>query len=330
MDYYDKYLRYKYKYLNLKKQVGGNDELVNVVWTKSEFLKILPDTLDHTKLKNQKFNIFKLSFLTQYANQVIQEIDQQIPKEMKSSLFESEWASIFNQRKVAGLYDSLMLFNLSSPKFTDYWRGIERDFGMKIKFFYGEHPSVNTEDFKSQRTQFIDGLNILLSCNSHDLAYELTQKYKRDNKYYKYFLGFKFCAHVYGTTFVKCKNALKGILTKSFLECEGLEIAGNNPPSIQLINLMLHMLKKPCPNCRECIFIDNDNIIRKISAIKRKMDTNASLTRGEAYFAEDNGVICNRYINICEKDDDIDTFIRSKLEGPIVPIDYTDREYFIA
>ena len=326
MDYYDKYLRYKLKYLNLRKQIGGDNELVNVVWSSSEFLKVLPGNFDYSKLKNDKFNIFKLSFLNKHANQVIQEIDERVPCEMKSSLFASKWASVANQRIIAGIYDSISLFYLSSPKFQDYWREIERQFGMKIKIFYGETTSVNTEAFKQRESDFIEGLNILLSCQSHDLAYDLTQKYYAKGKY---FLGFKFFAHLYGATMVKCKKTLTDVFTQTFLDsAKCLEIAGQNPPTIQLINIMFYLFKKECPNCRECIFIDNDNIIRKIRAIKDKMSTKKPLTRAEAYFAEENGLICNREIDICEKDSEIDTFIKSKLSGPIVPIDYTNREYF--
>jgi len=327
MDYYHKYLLYKSKYLTLKNQIGGDDELVNVVWTKSEFLSIFPSDFNYAKLRNPDFNIFKLSFLDKYSSQVLQEINAKLPEVTKSSLFKSPWAAIGNQRIVAALYDSIALFYLSQSPFQEFWNNVQLENGIKIKIFYGETTSLTTTIFKNSSDKFIEGLNILLSCQSDELAHELTVKYHKDGKY---FIGFKFFAHVYGSTLIKCQNTFKEQYLQPFLESEEYnKIVGENPPIIKLINVMYDFFKKQCPKCRNCIFIDRESICQKIGSLKKKIiDKKEPFTRREAFFTDDDGIRCNTESFSCKKDELFESYIISKLSAPIIAENYANTEYF--
>lgn len=332
MDYLEKYQKYKSKYIKLKKQIGGNDELVHVVYT--TILTLFPENFDKTKIKNQKLLFIKLCDLMPYAGNIVKNINSILPNKLKSEKFNLQTVPFLvvpARNVVAALYDSIALFYLSSHAFQSFWMELQEELDIKIKIFYAETDSLKVPEFKNNHEHFIEGLNILLSCNSNQLAHDLNTRY---NNKKKFFVGFKFFAHAYGTSFIRCLNALN-CLNNYFLESDEYKaIIGDNPPVIQLLKLMFYLFKNDCSKCRDCAFFNKDILRVKITRISRIMKdpdpTKSKLGENESNFQMNQGIDCSAID--CLLDPEFEDFIRAKLEEPELPkesYDYSNKNYFI-
>jgi hypothetical protein len=239
---------------------------------------------------------------------------------------------ILQRNKLAALYDSIALLYLASDEFQSYWRGLETEFDKKIKIFYAETPSIENAEFKTTKANFIVGINILLSCNSHIVAHQLNNLYNTEGKY---FIGFNFFAHVYGTSFIKCKTSLNCI-NNYFLESDEYKaIIGEGEPVIKLIKLMFYLFKNECSKCRECVFFKKEQIKNKIRAIVDKMNKpkieDRCLGPNESYFKENIAIDCVDPGQDCHVDEAYESFISAKLaeerKGP-ESYDYSNKIYF--
>lgn len=327
MNYKEKYYKYKEKYLDLKQQKGGNEEIINVLWTSTKTLDVLPDELNIENLKDKDFNIFKLSFLNNYSACVIKKINSLIPEALNSNKFKTDLASLMNRNKISALYDSMVVFYMFSPEVQSFWKDLETKFQIKIKVFYGETEAIRRPVFQNTAGNFVNGLNILLSCNSYEHSKELNKKY---NNIGKYFIGCQNFTHIYGSSIIKCVNGQK-FLTKEFIESEEYRIiVGDGQPVEQLIKLMFYYFKKECEICRDCIFFDKDNICKKIENVIVKIKSNAKFEGKDTYFDARFSEKCkieSEKIE-CLEDSSFSDYIKNKLEEVDTVIDYTNKEYF--
>jgi len=335
MGYLEKYKKYKGKYINLIEkynyyQNGGADDLIYVVWQNVNLLKIFPHDFDNTKLRNGTFNIFKLSFINNYSTNVIHELNCEILNYMKSNKFiGNSLATVTMRTKLISLFDSVNVFYMFTPKVQKFWSGLQTHFNIKMRIFYAELAAIKSETFRDDPTNFVKGLNILISCVSDKQAVILNNKY---NKYGMYFIGFMNYTHIYGTSIIACKKEPK-FLTEALLKSDEFkEIIGKNffvnASVIQLIKLMFHYFKVPGPLSRDCLFFDEINICTKIQSLKSKIDNSEPFNSTDSYFDETLSTKCDTEKIQCATDLDFEAFFLTKLSEPLRENIYTNKEYF--
>jgi hypothetical protein len=331
MNYKDKYIKYKNKYLNLvekynNSQSGGADDLIYVVWNNVNLLKIFPHDFNYAQLHNPTFNIFKLSFINNYSTNVIQELNCEIINYMKSDKFiGNSLATVTMRTKLIGLYDSINVFYMYSPKVQTFWEGLQTYFNIKMRIFYGELASIKSESFQNDPSNFVKGLNILISCVSDKQAVILNNKY---NNRGMYFIGFMKYTHIYGTSIIACKKEPKFLTEELLKSDEFKEIIGKNAPVVQLIKLMFHFFKVQGASYRDCMLFDENNICSKIQSLKLKIDKGEPFNSTDSCFDETTFTKCDTEKVECATDLDFEAFFLTKLSEPIRENIYTNKEYF--
>jgi len=333
MGYLEKYKKYKGKYINLVEkynyhQNGGNNDLIYVVWENVNQLKIFPHDFDNTQLRNGAFNIFKLSFINNYSTNVIQELNCEILNYMKSDKFVG-WQAGIMRTKLISLFDSVNVFYMYTPKVQKFWSDLQTYFNIKIRIFYAELAAIKSEKFRDDPTNFVKGLNVLISCVSDKQAVLLNKIY---NKYGMYFIGFMNYTHIYGTSIIACKKEPK-FLTEALLKSDEFkEIIGKNSVTnasvIQLIKLMFHYFKVSGPLSRDCLFFDEVNICTKIQSLKTKIDNMEQFNSTDSCFDETFSTKCDTEKIQCATDLDFEAFFLTKLSEQLRENIYTNKEYF--
>ena len=178
-------------------------------------------------------------------------------------------------------------------------------------------------------SNFVKGLNILISCVSDKQAVILNNKY---NQHGMYFIGFMNYTHIYGTSIIACKKK-PDFLTDTLLKSDEFkEIIGKNSFTnasvIQLIKLMFHYFKLPGPLSRDCLFFDEVNICTKIQSLKPKIDNREPFNSTDYYFDETFATKCDTEKTQCATDLDFEAFFLTKLSEPLRENIYTNKEYF--
>lgn len=303
--YYDKYLKYKKKYLMLQ---GGSVMLsstlqYNVFVLSGDFarpnieskLHVSADDLmnrigflnaeikrsifDH--ITNQETILMKEAIATRdreiiaYAiknpGKVMEETPLGINKKMNSVLDRMN-------TPISMLYDKANHLYKYSQDINDYFAKKSIEHRIQITVFNGSN-----EYFKGIASVFYKtGINILMGCSTNREANNLNGLY---NKIGKYFVGYNNFIHAYGNDVYSCNNLFGNLDYSAYQKI--MDSITEEKPIIKLIKLFYYRLHN-CKKCRDCSLFDDKLFDNNMLRLKGIIESTKSISEDESYFKGDN------------------------------------------
>jgi len=303
--YYDKYLKYKKKYLMLqggsvmlsstlqynvfvlsgdfarptiesKLHVSADDLMNRIGFLNAEIKRSIFDhiaTEEKTLMKeaNDTRDREIIAFAITHPGQVMKETPLGINKKMNSVLDHMNMP-------ISMLYDQATYLYAYSQDINDYFAKKSTEYGIQITVFNGSNQYFKGIDSASYKT----GINILMGCNTNREANNLNEKY---NKNGKYFVGYDKIIHTYGNDVYSCNNQFGKLDYPEYQK-----IMGSMPeekPIIKLIKLFYYRLLN-CKKCRECSLFDDRLFDNNMLRLKGIIESTKSISEDESYFKGDD------------------------------------------
>ena len=308
-NYYNKYLKYKNKYLNLKHKSLLNtynfslcfisdksSEIFNKILY-PEFNELLSDT------KAIKKNFFPVEELKK-SGRLLYSYDIIIGL-IKELLFN------YTEKLFVEIYDVINILYLSSDQYIDFWKKIQIQTGIPIKVFYGENFSFKFRcDNYLDKFFFIDGINVLLGCDTKKISEKLNNEL---NNHGKFFVGINHYQHCYSNEIIVCEKNLNLLTNEKFME-EWFQMLNLEPDVIKIIKIFHKYIQKDCDGCdRNCYIIDELSIRNKMIKIAHKIKNGIELSNKDIYFnSKQDGKLCNSYpdMEICKSNSTYENYFR--------------------
>jgi len=299
MDNYKKYIKYKNKYLNLKKLFGGafNTDINLVAILMNKHINLVGN-------RDPNEVVYKNNFL-----QMNEEINLKNINDDSIEMYESaKKENIFSQSLFVELYDTIgLLFNFTLRN-NELWNDLANKVNLNIKIFNGDNSAFSS--LKDEH--YIKGINILYGCMTFNKAKELnTDKNQNYNLNGKYFIGFKGIVHPYGNSIYTCGDRKLIITTQEFIN--EYEKYPDEYPINKIIKIFFSKLKH-CEGigCRNCDVINLTKIEEKLLKLKPKIDSNTQFSGDDHHFNSEFHNKCN--IVECKPDTDFENYIRDNIK----------------
>uniref|UniRef100_A0A6C0H0X3 Uncharacterized protein n=1 Tax=viral metagenome TaxID=1070528 RepID=A0A6C0H0X3_9ZZZZ len=295
-DYKNKYLKYKKKYLDLKKILGGAfNTIINLV--------AIPIN-KHIELVSeyeQNAVVYKNNLLQMNERINLKKIND----DSKDMYQQAKEHNRFEETSFVELYDTIgLLFNFTII-INGIWNELANEVKLNIAIFNGDISA-----FKNLRDEhYIKGVNILYGCMTDIKANALnTPKNNADGKY---FIGFKGYVHAYGNSIYVCGDRRLEIKIHEFI-CE-YEKYPDEYPINKIIKIFFSKFKH-CEEigCRNCDVINLTKIKQKLLKLKPKIDLCDQFTGKDHYFNSDFYNSCK--IVECKPDTDFENYIRDNIK----------------
>jgi hypothetical protein len=322
MDNYKKYLKYKNKYINLKKLFGGAfNTIINLVAIPMNKHIQLVGEYDQNAVvyKNnllQKNETINLKNINDYSENMYQQAKDN---------------NEFNEIDFVELYDTIGLLFNSTIGINELWNGLANKVKLNIAIFNGDISAIKyLSGIKKLRDEhYIKGVNILYGCMTDTKAKELNTP--ENNACGKYFIGFKGYVHAYGNSIYVCGDCRLEIKIHEFIS-EYKKYTDEYPdeyPINRIIKIFFSKFKH-CEKegCRNCDVINLNKIEEKLSQLKKKIDLCAQFTgKKDHYFNSEFHNNCK--ILKCTPDLEFENYIRSTVrrDHPFVFQQILDENY---
>ena len=303
MDFKQKYLKYKNKYIDLKKLIGGAP-FSTQIFLVEKFVRSLTISLEESLY---------------YENTLLQNIEDNNLKELDEKaeyLYNmAKNQNIYDVSVAMAFYDAIASFYMCTKEINELWNDVAYRIKSNIRIFIGDNTAMKDIFYSKDENSdnFIVGINILLSCMTHDHAINLNKKYNGENKY---FVGFKYYVHPYGTSVYNCMHP-SGITQEDFIT-EYDNMSADVYPINKIITIFFNNLKnKLLKKGRECYNFTLDNIEKKLLLIKTQITlNNKPSSKGElesiSYFNKNSGTICD--LHTCSLDLKFENYISDNLK----------------
>jgi hypothetical protein len=258
MEYKNKYLKYKTKYLELKKQKGGEKtaEIFLIINNYDEINKIINNLTFEKIINGQKINQKKAIILLE--DKIKETYNQLKYSQIRDPINNNDLGSL-----IIEIYDYIGLIYMCSMNMHAKYNRIAQNTNSNIRIFTGENSVCKT----IEEDNFIEGINILATCISSDRAIE-----RNNLNNNKKFLGIKGFLHLYSDKFYTCMEGLN-LTRNEFIQ--KYEEYIEYKPLIRLIKIIHDKFQErtpECPNCRDCRIISLEKIEQKINNIQNKRE----------------------------------------------------------
>jgi len=298
MDYKKKYLKYKDKYIKLRKLFGGDDSYKTVIY----LVAVNNEMSQHFELVNHPNELLYNPFANKllYENSYIQGFEKKnlfdINNQAKELYDDAKLRNTFINTSLVNLCDKLGALYICTKEINEEWNKLAQDIGLNIALFNGDGTALRSLD--KDNDKFIRGINILLGCSTKDLVKTLNEN---ENKNGKYFIGIDNFKHNYGNSFYMCPQSFK-IDIKDFINKYETKYA-NEYPIIKIIKIFFEQFIT-----RECKMLTLEKIKEKLISLKPKIDSKKTFSGKEHYFNSDYQIDCFKI------DEKFENYIKNKIK----------------
>ena len=296
MDNYKKYLKYKNKYINLKKLFGGAfNTIINLVAIPiNKHIELVGEY-------DQNAVVYKNNLLQMNETINLKKIND----DSKDMYQQAKEHNRFVETNFVELYDTIgLLFNFTI-RINEIWNELANKVKLNIAIFNGDISA-----FKNLRDEhYIIGVNILYGCMTDEKAKALNTL--ENNACGKYFIGFKGYVHAYGNSIYVCGDCRLEIKIHEFIS--EYEKYPDEYPINKIIKIFFSKFKH-CEEigCRNCDVINLTKIEEKLSKLKPKIESNTKFTGKDHYFNSEFYNKCN--IVECKPDIEFEKYIRNNIK----------------
>jgi hypothetical protein len=291
------------------KEVGkGEEEVVKEVGKEEEkcTINLILNNLSYDKILiiselSDKF-IYKNSIVQKYEKDNIALLNDKAHSLYISAKKEKIYNNMFYEPNLfSDFYDAIGSLYICTQKIQDVWNQIASNFNFNIAIFNGSNSVL--KDIKKE-SDYIVGLNILMSCRSKNKALELNKLYNRNGKY---FIGIDGYTHNYGSSFYICLYFIE-ISKKDFVT--EYEKYPDEFPIIRIIKIFFNKYKFNNDTTEQCSVLTIKDIINKLIKLEPKITNKKSFnTKEDNYFNSEFHHKCYTE-EICTIDVEFENYIR--------------------
>jgi hypothetical protein len=297
MDFKQKYLKYKQKYINLKKLIGGAFETnINLVAVRgSPFLDLVSSVPDE---------------LLVYNNSFLQDREIENLKKINDDCIFMYTKAKNDKRFIledfVNLYDKIGILYICTQQINNLWNELANDVRLNINIFIGDGDTfMSLKDKHYQK-----GVNILFGCSTQKYARNLNTIENNSNG--KYFIGFNGYIHSYGSSIYWCKDKYLKITIEEFIN-EYEEYAEEYPINkiIKMFYNRLHHCKINT-DCRNCNLIILSKIKEKLLKLKPNIEKKLKFSIKDSYINSNFHIKCDTFD--CRPDTGFENYIRDTMK----------------
>ena len=245
--------------------------------------------------------IYKNDIAQNYEKENIFLLNKQAHDLYQSAKFKKVYNNmLYNELFFPTFYDIIGSLYICSKKIQNVWNEIAHLFKFKIAIFNGSNSGFR----HIKETDYIVGLNILMSCSSKRLAENLNGKHNTKGKY---FIGIDGMNHNYGSSFYTCIESIK-IDAKDFIS--EYEKYPDEFPILRIIKIFFNKYKYNVAASEKCSVLTIIGIIHKLYELQPKIIAKTPFNkRDDNYFNSKFQKKCLTE-EMCTIDVDFENYIR--------------------
>ena len=269
---------------------------INLIINKLTYDKILI----RSEYSDDKF-IYNNSIVQQYEKDNIVLLNEKAHSLYMSVKYKKLYNNIsYDATFFPDFYDVIGSLYICTQKIQNVWNQIARKFKFNIAIFNGPNSAIRN----IKESDYIVGLNILMSCASKIKVEQLNKDYNGNGKY---FIGIDGYTHNYGSSFYICLNSIQ-IDEKDFVT--EYEKYPDEFPILRIIKIFFNKYKYNDDTNQKCSVLTIKDIINKLIKLEPKITNKKPFnTKEDNYF---NSVFHHKCYTeqICIIDVEFETYIR--------------------
>ena len=282
-----------------EEEVGKEEEkcTINLILNYLSYDKILIIS----EFSADKF-IYKNSIVQKYEKDNIALLNDKAHSLYISAKKENRYNDmVYEPNGFSDFYDAIGSLYICTQKIQHVWNQIASNVNFNIAIFNGSNSVL--KDIKKE-SDYIVGLNILMSCRSKNKAQELNKLYNRNGKY---FIGIDGYTHNYGSSFYICLYFIE-ISKKDFVT--EYEKYPDEFPIIRIIKIFFNKYKFNNDTNEKCSVLTIKDIINKLIKLEPKITNKKPFnTKEDNYFNSEFHHKCYTE-EICTIDVEFENYIR--------------------